>query len=244
MELRPGAAGAMHFVYQLRGHEITPRRQDSEYSIAATFRLVDQYMPGRFKPREIYFEHERRGAYQIYADYFGCDVFFGQTINAIVFDPAILSTRSPRLSTRLYPIISAHLQSAMTHRTGAARIADQVGLCLTDEILGGRVTIAQVAARLGLSATALARRLAAEGASFREVLGARRMASAERLLLESRAPISEIALRLGYGENASFTRAFRRHGGQTPEQFRVAARRAADSDTAQDRTRPGIRNDR
>jgi AraC-like DNA-binding protein len=183
-------------------------------------------LPARFKPREIYFEHGRRGAYHVYADYFGCDVFFDQAVNAIVFDQDILDTRSPRLSTRLYPIITAHLQSAMTQREAAARFADQVGLCLSDETLGEPVTITAVAARLGLSAAALARRLAGEGTRFRDVLAARRMAGAKRLLLDSRAPISEIALRLGYGENASFTRAFRRHFGQTPEHYRAAARRA------------------
>jgi AraC-like DNA-binding protein len=220
MELRR-AANHIHFVYQLRDSQITPRRQDTEYSIATIFSLVNQYIPRQFVPLEIYFEHDRLGAYETYRQYFGCEVYFGQPTNAIVFDPGILDTRSPRLSARLYPIISAHLQAAMTHRARPVRLSDRVGLALTDEVLSRAVTMAEIAERLNLSASSLARRLAREQLTFRDVLGRRRMESAARLLLESEARIGEIALRVGYGENASFTRAFRARTGLTPGQYRA-----------------------
>jgi AraC-like DNA-binding protein len=226
MELRP-AAPHIHFVYQLRDNQIRLRRQDSEYSIAATFGLVNQYISRKFTPVEVYFEHERLGAYETYRQYFGCEVYFGQPTNAIVFDQGILGTRSPRLSARLYPIISAHLQAAMTQRARPVRFSDRVGLALSDDVLARAVTIADIATRLGLSASALARRLASEQLSFRDVLARRRMETASRLLLESEARIGDIALRVGYGENASFTRAFRQRTGLTPGQYR--ARGAVDS---------------
>ncbi len=227
MELRPNGT-AIHFTYQLENHKITPRRQDAEYSIAATFRLVDQYVPGHFRPREVYFEHERAGSYEYYADYFQCNVFFGQPTNAIVFDEDILETRSPRLSARLHPIISAHLKAAMSERETPTRFTDQVRRRLLEEDLARPLKMAPLAARLGLSASALARRLSQEGTHFRDIVTASRMEMAERLLTESRLPISEIALRVGYGENASLTRAFRKQFRQTPEFYRKSSRRDRD----------------
>lgn len=210
----------VHFEYQLQNDAIAPRRQDAEYSIAATYRLVDQYISGQFKPREIYFEHDRVGSYDLYACFFGCDVFFGRPMNTIVFDKAILETRSPQLSTRLYPIIASHLRAAMDTVEASTSLVDLVAKHLTDERLSGRVRIEDIARSMGMTSTVLARRLAREGASFREVLLSRRMRAAERLLRDSRRPIGEIALDLGYAENASFTHGFRRHFGLTPEQYR------------------------
>jgi len=43
---------------------------------------------------------------------------------------------------------------------------------------------------------------------------------AKQLLGYSNNSISQIAIRLGYSENASFTRAFKNLTGQTPDQFR------------------------
>jgi AraC-like DNA-binding protein len=52
------------------------------------------------------------------------------------------------------------------------------------------------------------------------VLTNKRMAIAKRLLNHTEMPIAEIALSVGYAENASFSRAFKAWSGQTPETFR------------------------
>lgn len=213
--------GGVRFVYQLEDGRIFPRRQDAEYSIASMFQLINRYLAGRFRPREIYFEHDRAGAYAAYAQYFGCEVFFRQPTNAIVFDHDVLAARSPRLSTRLYGLISAQLSAAMQARDQPTDWSTRVRRALTEERLAASTKIADIAAVLEVSAAALARRLAGEGTSFRELLSARRMEVAERLLREGGRPIGEIALALGYAENASFSRAFRRRFGVTAERWRT-----------------------
>lgn len=49
---------------------------------------------------------------------------------------------------------------------------------------------------------------------------ARRMHRAEELLLSSRLPVTQIGVRIGFRETSSFTRAYRRHAGVTPSEFR------------------------
>ncbi|MFF1573480.1 helix-turn-helix domain-containing protein [Leifsonia sp. NPDC058292] len=63
---------------------------------------------------------------------------------------------------------------------------------------------------------------------FRELVGespsryltALRMEQAERLLGDERLSIAEAAHRLGYGSDAAFSRAFRRHAGESPASWR------------------------
>jgi AraC-like DNA-binding protein len=77
----------------------------------------------------------------------------------------------------------------------------------------------RVARLLGLSVRTLQRRLASSGRTWTDVVDSVRRDEAVRLLA-SPAPIVEIAARLGYREQTSFTRAFRRWTGSTPANWR------------------------
>lgn len=78
-----------------------------------------------------------------------------------------------------------------------------------------------VAARLGMSARTLARRLASEGSSFAGILNDMRSALAQRYLADRSLPISEIAWLLGYAEIGTFTRAYQRWTGMAPSAARA-----------------------
>ncbi|MCG8442464.1 MAG: AraC family transcriptional regulator [Caulobacterales bacterium] len=211
-------------IYRIIDDSIAPRRQDTEYSVSATFSLVVSYVGAAFTPREVTFEHERVGSHSRYESHFGCDVFFGQPLNSIVFDKEFLAVSAPRISRTLYPIIASHLRDVMSTRAAPTSLAAQVSALLTGPVLAGGPTIGRIAEKLGMSESTLARRLRAEGASFNAVLADKRMSVAQRLLTHSDTPIGEIALSLGYAENASFTRAFKAWCDMTPEQFRANGR--------------------
>jgi transcriptional regulator GlxA family with amidase domain len=50
----------------------------------------------------------------------------------------------------------------------------------------------------------------------------RRLNRASELLAHTALPVVEIALRVGYGDQAAFTRAFRKQAGATPSKFRAS----------------------
>ena len=83
-----------------------------------------------------------------------------------------------------------------------------------------------VAAKLGLSAKTLARRLAIEGSSFADILSTVRSALAHRYLADYGLQISEIAWLLGYSEIGAFTRAFQRWTGTNPRAARAKHQRS------------------
>jgi AraC-like DNA-binding protein len=83
-----------------------------------------------------------------------------------------------------------------------------------------------VAAKLGMSAKTLARRLASEGSSFADILSTVRSALAHRYLADHGLQISEIAWLLGYSEIGAFTRAFQRWTGTNPRAARAKQQRS------------------
>jgi AraC-like DNA-binding protein len=80
---------------------------------------------------------------------------------------------------------------------------------------------AQMAASLGVGERTLARRLAAEGATYRRVIDEVRHDIARRYIEESELTFGQIAYLLGYAEQSAFTSAFRRWTGLSPRRFRV-----------------------
>ena len=90
---------------------------------------------------------------------------------------------------------------------------------------GLMASLEDIAEQLAMAPRSLRRRLAEEGSSFRHLVDAERGQLAEQLLENTEMKLEEMALQLGYGEAASFTRAFRRWFGQSPSEYRKAAKR-------------------
>jgi AraC-like DNA-binding protein len=82
------------------------------------------------------------------------------------------------------------------------------------------ITKGELAKRLGLSSSGLARRLAAQGATIAQLVDRVLYERADRLLTRSQASYAEIADALGYAEVTSFFRAFRRWSGSSPQSHR------------------------
>jgi len=97
----------------------------------------------------------------------------------------------------------------------------QVENVIAAELPHGHARHDLVAAKLGMSPRTLARRLAAEGSSFAEILADMRSALADRYLADRTLAISQIAWLLGYAEIGAFTRAFRRWTGMAPSAVRA-----------------------
>jgi AraC-like DNA-binding protein len=82
-------------------------------------------------------------------------------------------------------------------------------------------TMKRVVAAAGTSARTFQRQLEEEGTSFSELLADVRRSETVRRLKERNVTIAAIAMDLGYSDQASFTRAFRRWTGTPPGQFRA-----------------------
>jgi AraC-like DNA-binding protein len=83
-----------------------------------------------------------------------------------------------------------------------------------------------VAKRLGLSERTFARRLAAVGLSFGEILDELRRDLAVRYLEEPNLQISQIAWLLGFRQQSAFSHACRRWTGKSPSEHRRSRNRS------------------
>jgi AraC-like DNA-binding protein len=92
---------------------------------------------------------------------------------------------------------------------------------------GGPADAPAIAARLNVSLRSLQRNLQEEGTSLYALKATARRTRAEALLRRSDLPLKRVARLVGYGDEASFGRAFRNWTGRTPADYRRNALRSA-----------------
>lgn len=108
-------------------------------------------------------------------------------------------------------------------RFDGARFAEKVRAELISRLPAGEPPRSAVAAALKLSEKTLQRRLQDEDTSYQQVLDEVRRDLAQQYLREGPVSVCEVTFRLGFSDQSSFTRAFRRWTGVTPGEFRGRA---------------------
>lgn len=110
--------------------------------------------------------------------------------------------------------------STYLHRTTLLREA----LDVMEEEHGRELTLEDVAQRIATSRRQLQRCFAEHAeAPFRDCLTQIRIRNAVRLLRNPELSVRQVATLVGYKQPAHFTKAFRRHVGVSPSEFRAGA---------------------
>jgi AraC-like DNA-binding protein len=108
----------------------------------------------------------------------------------------------------------------------ARRALYEEALAIIRREFAADLRLAEVARRIGASGRALQRAFAEHGElSFSEELRATRLNVAARLLRGTELPVGTVARRVGYGDHAPFTKAFRREYGMSPRAYAARSRR-------------------
>jgi AraC-like DNA-binding protein len=115
--------------------------------------------------------------------------------------------------------LEAQCEALLSQMRAAGRVAAELRSLITaDPVRFSSFDAA--AAALRMSPRSLRRRLLEERTGFSAILHDVRMRLGADYLRTTRLPIGEIALRLGYSEEAAFSRAFKRSFARTPRAFR------------------------
>jgi len=116
----------------------------------------------------------------------------------------------------------APLEALRAEVSGVAPLLSALRAVLSG--LGARTDVGEAAKRLGLSQRTLQRRLAEQQTSFAVELNRQRMLVAQRLMRESDAPLTELAIDAGFASLQHFSAAFRKATGKTPTAWRKLSR--------------------
>ena len=197
-------------------------RHQIESWMTTLVRAIRETTGRRIQPTRVKLTHRRNEDCTEFNAFLGVEAQFGADVDEIAFPAAIKEIRLVSADPYLNDILVTYSEEALALRrkaTGPLRLA--VENAVTPLLPHGRAQLGDVARRLGMGQRTLARRLAAEGTSFNEVVNDLKFDLAKRYIADSNLSISEVAWLLGYQEVSAFTHAFRRWSGTTPRQARA-----------------------
>jgi AraC-like DNA-binding protein len=151
----------------------------------------------------------------------GCKVMTHTERNSVAFPVNALEQPVPSANRLLFRLLGTYLERVKS--VHSLSIIDKVDSYIRGALSTGTCTIERCAEKTGMSVRTLQSRLSAEGARFSELVETQRERLAKAHLSDGHLSLDEIADRLGYGEQTSFGRAFKRWTGQTPQQFRAGS---------------------
>jgi AraC-like DNA-binding protein len=152
-----------------------------------------------------------------YDRFFRCAVHFGEAVDMLVFDVALLRQHLPAGNPELARVSDAAARDYLA-RIATGTLADRVRAAIAEELVR-KPTPEHIARKLGMSLRSMQRSLQEEGTSYETLTQDVRKQLACSYLKEKRHSITEIAYLLGYENIGAFGRAFRRWTGMSPTEF-------------------------
>ena len=151
--------------------------------------------------------------------YFRCPIWFEAEENSLLLPhewmKRPLPMANPQLARQNDLVVVEYLS-----RFDGARVAEKVRAELISRLPAGEPLRADVATALHMGEKTLQRRLRDESTSYQEILDEVRRDLAQQYLREGPMSVCEVTFQLGFSDQSSFTRAFRRWTGKTPGEYR------------------------
>ena len=209
------------FKYDIYGLPGAEWRQDVEFSIALTTRMIRMFTGSSVVIDSVGFRHSPGSSSREYEKALNTRVRFGQESNSIVMPASIGTMPSHAMDPGLSDILKGHLDSELKSRFDNHSLSTEINRILLGNLIEAPVTAKKVAQYLAVSPATLYRRLKQEGTSYNEVSSEVSFGLAKSYLTESSLSITQISEIVGFVEVASFTRAFSRwSNGLTPSAYR------------------------
>jgi AraC-like DNA-binding protein len=206
--------------YAVRSPYLIDCRQDAELAIARMLRFGRAIArQPQWVPTAVYFEHPPPHNVAEHRRVFGAPIYFSQSCNGLVF-PKVLLQRPVKGGTRSssrWPL------PVHTPKPLSIDLPDQMRRHITRVIRHGRTSINECAAAFGWHVRTFQRRLKAAGVTYDELLETTRHDLAVHYLKQRHLSLTEIGSLLGYAELSTFSRAFRRWSGCSPQAYRREA---------------------
>jgi AraC-like DNA-binding protein len=185
-------------------------------TMVSLFRMM---MGDDFAPVSIDFTHPATKLKESkFTEYFRCPIQFDTAQTQLSFNKSDL--QKPQFFAN--PAVAAKLDEWMEEllqRYDKDLMSTSVKSYILEHLLLGKVELEQVAEHLNMGLRTLQRKLKAEGKNFNELLDECRHHLATKLVAERKLPLIEVAFMLGFADQSSFTRAFKRWTGISPTRY-------------------------
>lgn len=199
-------------------------RPYAEYCLAAFLLHVRAATGVRFPVRSVTFVHRTPPDVREHERIFGCPVRFEAGHNRMSLDRQAWQARSARHHPGVLQVLTEHADLLCEKLPRGPDLVERTRRAIGERLRGGDSSLESVARELGMSPRSLQRHLREIGYSYNALADEVRMATARLYLEQPDIAIAEVAYLLGFSDQSTFNRAFKRWTGSTPARSRSPLR--------------------
>ena len=209
-------------------HEFEMSEQALYQGLLLEIKIIQMLSRQPFRPSYVHLAAEvRRKDLDTIEQKLGCRVSTNPGVNAaglrigyaVAFPAPMLDWPVPSSNKLTYTLLKSYLDRMKV--ASNVSVEERVEAYIRGALASGDCTIERCAKRLGIAVRTLQQHLTKAKLQFSSMLEAQRIECAKQYLLDSDSPLCDVASMLGYSEQTSFCRAFRRWTGTTPHAFRA-----------------------
>lgn len=197
-----------------------PPRQLSEEHLAGVLTFSRWISNNKGAPTAVHFQHPAPKYISEHKRIFACPILFDQDETAIYFPAELLDAPLPQADPLLSKMMDTYAEQQLIKLPTGESLMDQAKRALADLLQNGEPNLEKLAARLELSSRSLQRQLKQENLSYQTLLEKIRHQLALSYIHKDHLSLIDIAFLLGFSEQSSFQRAFKRWTGETPGKYR------------------------
>lgn len=193
-----------------------------EFTLAMLMSRLRYITDGRFTPIRVGLPISKHDSESVRERLWNATLVFDFPCAEILIDADTWSGAATKADPYLHATLKRMADQLELARPGDSTLERALRARLRAALAQGNADPARMASLLGVSERTLQRRLAECGRNYTTIVDDFRREESARLLCDRSVPLIEVANRLGYAEQTSFTRAFRRWMGVTPSAWREA----------------------
>ena len=201
-------------------------RPYAEYCLAVFVLHVRAATGVAFPLRRVTFTHRLPPDVSEHERIFGCPVRFEAEHNRLYLDRAAWETPTSGAHSGVLAVLIEHADLLLSRLPRGPDLIERTRRAIGGRLRGGDPSLESVARELGMSERSLQRHLRELGYTYNALADEVREATARLYLEQPDIALAEIAYLLGFADQSTFNRAFKRWTGCTPKQARTHAMRA------------------
>jgi AraC-like DNA-binding protein len=201
-------------------------RPYAEYCLAVFVQHVRAATGVAFRLRRVTFTHRLPPEVSEHERVFGCPVRFEEEHNRLHLDRAAWETRTRAAHSGVLAVLAEHADLLLSRLPSGPDLIERTRRAIGGRLRGGDPSLESVARELGMSERSLQRHLRELGYTYNALADEVREATARLYLEQHDIALAEIGYLLGFADQSTFNRAFKRWTGCTPRQARILATRA------------------
>jgi AraC-like DNA-binding protein len=199
-------------------------RPYAEYCLAVFALHVRAATSVDFPLRRVSFVHRTPKDISEHERVFGCPVRFEAEHNRLYIDREVWQTRTRGAQPGVLQILTEHADLLLEKLPRGPDLVERTRRAIGEHLRGGDSSLQNVARQLGVSPRSLQRHLRDLGYSYNALADEVRAATARLYLEQPDIAIAEVGYLLGFADQSTFNRAFKRWTGDTPARSRALLR--------------------